>query len=125
MPPDQSFPKRERIRSRGDFVKAQRKGAKYQTPRLLIFAFATKKASRIGITTSRKVGNAVQRNRIKRLLREVYRRNKDLIPAGLDVVFVAKPEATTGELSDFLQEVTSFAQWASSLRQPPRAPVRK
>jgi ribonuclease P protein component len=45
---------------------------------------------RLGITVTKKVGNAVVRNRLKRLIREFFRRNKDLFPAGHDVVVMAK-----------------------------------
>src|SRR5512145_352023 len=45
---------------------------------------------RLCITVTKKTGNAVFRNRMKRLLREFFRRNKDLFPAGYDVVIMAK-----------------------------------
>lgn len=45
---------------------------------------------RLGITVTKKVGNAVVRNRLKRLIREFFRRNKDVFPAGHDVVVMAK-----------------------------------
>lgn len=45
---------------------------------------------RIGITVTKKTGNAVFRNRIKRLIREFFRRNKDVFPTGHDVVIMAK-----------------------------------
>jgi ribonuclease P protein component len=51
------------------------------------------KVTRLGITASKKVGGAVVRNRVKRLVREVYRLHKDGFPAGKRVVVVAKTEA--------------------------------
>jgi ribonuclease P protein component len=50
--------------------------------------------TRIGITVSSRVGNAVVRNRIKRWVREFVRHHKELLPAG-DLVIVAKPSAAT------------------------------
>jgi ribonuclease P protein component len=47
---------------------------------------------RFGLATSRRVGNAVERNRAKRLLRETFRRNKSEAMSGLDVVLVPKKE---------------------------------
>jgi ribonuclease P protein component len=47
--------------------------------------------SRVGVVASRAaIGNAVHRNRAKRRLREVYRRNQDLVPAGLDLILTAR-----------------------------------
>lgn len=45
---------------------------------------------RIGITVSKKVGKSVKRNRIKRVIREAYRLNKNLFPTSCDVVVVPK-----------------------------------
>jgi ribonuclease P protein component len=119
---DQSFSKKERVCRRSDFVKTQRRGLKYQTEHFLIFALPTKFSSRLGITVSKKVGKAVQRNLVKRLLRESYRRHKDLFPAGLDIVFVAKPEAAQGSLLAFTQQVNIVSHWARQLAKPPKRP---
>jgi ribonuclease P protein component len=50
--------------------------------------------SRVGITVSSRVGNAVVRNRVKRGVREFVRRSKTLLPGG-DLVIIAKPSAAT------------------------------
>ena len=65
---------------------------------------------RFGITVTRKVGNAVARNRIKRLVREACRRIGDLFPAGLDVVVIARPGAASATAAETLAELTSLAR---------------
>jgi ribonuclease P protein component len=64
---------------------------------------------RLGTTVTKKVGNAVVRNRLKRLIREFFRRNKDVFPAGHDVVVMAKkniPPLTYPEAQKELTELS-------------------
>ncbi len=65
---------------------------------------------RLGITVTKKTGNAVFRNRMKRLIREFFRRNKDLFPAGHDTIVLAKkniPPLTYSETRRELTELTT------------------
>ncbi len=63
---------------------------------------------RLGITVTKKVGNAVVRNRIKRMLREWLRTN-GWVPPGWDVVLVAKDSAARqGHPDDFAPDLTKF-----------------
>ena len=62
-------------------------------------------ARRIGITVSKKVGIAVVRNRIKRLVREVYRQSRERFPPGMDVVLVAKRGAEALDYATVVQEL--------------------
>ena len=50
---------------------------------------------RLGLVTSKKVGNAVCRNKAKRRLREIFRTNKHKMTKGLDIIFILKPVITT------------------------------
>src|SRR5579862_4026659 len=57
---------------------------------LYVFPRGDSEPARLGLSVSRKVGGAVERNRVKRLLREAYMREGDRLPAGVDVVLVAR-----------------------------------
>jgi ribonuclease P protein component len=73
------FGKKERLLKRGDFVRLSETGRKIHTPHFIILWGPSETGTvRVGITVSRKVGNAVTRNRLKRLLREYYRLHKEL-----------------------------------------------
>ncbi len=58
---------------------------------------------------TKKVGNAVQRNHIKRVVREVFRLNRPLFPASHDVVFIAKRGAHQTDYASLLDEVRRAA----------------
>jgi ribonuclease P protein component len=66
--------------------------------------------TRLGITVTRKIGNAVARNRIKRLVREVFRLNRERLPEGLDVVWVAKQQAAQACFADVLEDFEALVR---------------
>ncbi|MGD0210063.1 MAG: ribonuclease P protein component [Desulfomonilia bacterium] len=104
---DETFPRIDRLRKRIDFKRAEKnKVARLVTKHLVILAAPNDCThARIGITASRKIGGAVIRNRIKRLLREIYRRNKHLFPQGHDYILIAKNDMTDITYQDLLQEI--------------------
>ena len=91
MKGDESFSKDDRLRHRGDFLRIQRRGIRTSTKNLILFIKPNKiNRKRLGITASKKVGNAVRRNRLKRIIREVFRKNRELFPYSCDVVVIVK-----------------------------------
>ena len=85
-----------RLRQRREFLAVQAGGAKLHGRHVLAIAKrradSEQQTGRLGLTVTKKVGNAVVRNRIKRLLREWMRLN-GWVPAGWDLVLVAKDSA--------------------------------
>lgn len=63
---------------------------------------------RLGITVTKKTGNAVKRNRIKRLIREYFRLNKELFPEKHDVVIMAKRNIPPLTYRDACNELTEL-----------------
>lgn len=93
-PLDQRFGKRLRVRARRDYLAVQRGGRRVGLKHFVVYGRGNGgRTARLGITVSRKVGKAVVRNRVKRWLREAFRRNLARLPGGVDLVFVARPEA--------------------------------
>jgi ribonuclease P protein component len=91
-PPDGKFAKRERILKTGDFRIVYKKGRSVKSgPFVLCYLASSRPYSRLGFSiASRNVKLAVQRNRLRRIFREAYRRNKDLIRKPHDLVIVVK-----------------------------------
>jgi ribonuclease P protein component len=87
----QTFGKQEHIRKRQDYLRIYQQGVRRTSKHFTIITCRNRTGiSRLGMTVGKKTGNAVQRNRIKRLLREFFRLNKSRLPASQDIVIISK-----------------------------------
>lgn len=77
---------------------------------LLLAARPSEGPSRLGVVASKKVGGAVQRNRAKRLVREVFRTSPELFPGGVDLVVIVRPGTHSLRLDEARREVAGVGQ---------------
>ena len=103
------------MRKRPEFVKVQDTGSKVSTDCLLALYLPNDKGqTRLGLTVSSKVGNAVLRNRIRRRLRELFRAQKSSLPKGIDLVLIARQAAAE---ADFATLSRAFGKVAQELKR--------
>ena len=104
-----SFKKEDRILKRSEFLELTQIGRRLQNDCFIVFFKPGKlDGSRLGVTVTRKVGKAAQRNRIKRLVREFFRLNRQHLNQNWDINIVAKSKAadlSSEKVSRFLQDL--------------------
>ncbi|MEO8796663.1 MAG: ribonuclease P protein component [Polyangiaceae bacterium] len=88
---------RRSLRSRVDFVRIQKGAIRASSKHFLFLLGASSLGgeadSRLGVVASKKVGNAVARNRVKRVVRETFRKVSGFVPNGVDLVVIARVSA--------------------------------
>jgi ribonuclease P protein component len=86
-----TFPKRERLQRGFQFRRAYEQGRKVEGRLAVVYVLEAAPGDRaVGVVTSRRIGNAVVRNRARRLLRETYRLNKRKLKPNLQIVMIAR-----------------------------------
>ncbi len=119
-PPDRArrLGKSDRLRTPEDYGRVTRQGRRSSGERFTVIVAAGEPGrNRLGITIPRGVGSAVLRNRLRRLIREYFRLNRDLFPTSGDVVVMARPGVGWLYLRD-MTEIASLLRKAASRAAP-------
>ena len=95
----------ERFRKRKDFSRIYRKGSRYRGKGFVLIYLSNEWSfSRMAVVASKKVGNAVVRNRIKRRFRALFRTNKNLLQGSYDLVIITEKHIGNFAWSDVQRE---------------------
>lgn len=88
---DHGFPRTRRLTTRRQFLTVHEKGRRVSSASFTLLGLSNAHGtSRLGITVTRRVAGAVGRNRVKRVLREIFRRNRAALRPPVDLVIVAR-----------------------------------
>ena len=92
-----TFRRERKLRRRADFLRVQGARRRVVSAHFYFLVEASplgpEAPSRLGLVLTKKIGNAVARNRVKRLCRECFRRSPELLPSGVDLVVIARSGA--------------------------------
>lgn len=104
------------IKSNNDYRRIYRLGRSYVDKNIVIYVFNNKKGNlRYGITTSKKIGKAVLRNRCKRIIRAAYFSLYDEIKPGYDFIFVARGRTPQLKSTDIYKSMKNLLNKAGLL----------
>jgi ribonuclease P protein component len=112
----EGLPRRERLRARIEFSRTLREGSRVDGELVLAYWMeeppgAPDGANRVGIAAGRRLGGAVVRNRLKRRLREAYRRRKSELPCkNVSIVLVARSRSLDRSSREIEEDVAQLVQ---------------
>ena len=110
-----SFAAADRLHRSAEFLRLQRIGVRFQSPHFVLYAGRLDyepERSRLGVTVSRRIGNAVVRNRVKRRVREIFRKviRARAAAAGTSIVVIARGGAGALESAAIGDELAMAAR---------------
>ena len=99
------------LKNNRDFQRMYARGKSQAHPTLVTYIMKNRLGyNRLGITCSKKIGNAVKRNRAKRILRQAYRQAEIRLKRGYDVVLVARTRTTAAKSTDLYPVILRHAE---------------
>lgn len=105
------------LKENRQFQRAYKRGKSFVSPALVTYIVKNNSNNlQIGITTSKKIGKAVQRNRCRRIIRAAFYEVAPLVKEGYDIVFVARAKTPYLKSTDILRAMKSHLQQANVLK---------
>lgn len=105
-PRGEGFPRSARLRQKGEFQRVFAAGARVSSGCFRAVVLRNDLGHpRLGLAVSRRVGGAVQRNQVKRRLRELFRRNRGMLGGAVDLVVIPQPGADRLDFAAFQAQV--------------------
>nr|WP_237691053.1 ribonuclease P protein component [Paenibacillus caui] len=107
-----------RLRNRADFGRVYRNGKSFANRQLVVYWSPRPEVEqfRLGVSVSKKVGNAVVRNRMRRLIKEIVRLNKDKLNEHVDIIFIVRKGALEMSYGDLQKSVLHALRKAALLK---------
>jgi ribonuclease P protein component len=106
----EGFPKAARVRRRREYLTLGRTARRVHVQHFVLLFQPRSGPTRLGITVTKKIGGAVERNRVKRRVREAFRRDPHRLLEGHDLIVIAKPGATALASADVARELATAAR---------------
>lgn len=107
-----SFPKEERLKKQEDFLRILREGKPYfPSKNFIVYIRKNTEKRKIGISINKKVGKAVVRNRIKRLIREVYRLYRPYLRDDIEMLVIVKPGENIKDMDFYVVKDMLLRVW--------------
>lgn len=114
--------KHQRVKKNAEFQKIFKRGKSFANRQFVVYCFEKEGQEdfRIGLSVSKKIGNAVTRNRIKRYIRQAFLEMKDEVKPNMDYVIIARHQAATMDFHESqksLQHVLKIAKMIQKVRE--------
>ena len=111
--------KKLRLRNREDFSRIYRNGKSFANSQFVVYWSRQRKAEpfRLGVSASKKIGNAVVRNRMRRLVKEIARHQTDRIVSQLDIIMIVRKPAVGLSLKELEKSMLHVLKRAGLLKQ--------
>jgi ribonuclease P protein component len=116
------LPQSQRLRSNQQFQLVYRRGRSWAHPLAALHVARQPCNKRLGISVSKKVGGAVERNRVRRRIREILRAQLPCWKDGFDAIVVARPDAAKASFAELARALQELAQRARLVREPEAPP---